>query len=758
MKTKQLVYVFITIVLLSSCSGKGSSTAPIPIIQEYPASKLEEPFENPLDKNKSRIVPNCNYGERCVGKAPDVFHTGVDYWGIPEQTEVKDRQSIFPSAPGFVVAIIHNDNAGCNPCKDHGMGNTVILKHIVADSREPIYTLYAHLEKINADLEKNFSSASPETLCVDKSTTLGIMGASGKGEQNKWTQSNPPTPHLHLEFKTFGILSNPTGSDTKFGYVSSKPPDNWGYRNPNDYIDKKSALTCDALSDGSVLGIVTTRDQTTSQEPSPTSVDTNMSAIYGIWEGTVTGMGEEMGGALQLSHSEHLEIKPDCSNGMPCIQLYDSYNNLLTLPYQPDLENPPDYFKNEDCYIFSDLSSMSVLYMCVRLQPDGSLLLKEDGLGFTGSGFLRKAEAPTVASSKTNMSAIYGVWEGTVSGVPQPITNTKVQTEHVHLEIKPDCGNDTPCAIFYYHPDTVWTLSYNPDEKYGGSVLNDCYYFVDNTEVFFEICVLPGPDGSLLVDVMSMLYSPTGTLYKVGTSTPITTAPPLNLQDPESVVYGIAHDLAFHETTTFEKITEDTLAYGTGMANGRGAIDKSTFLHELKERITSYPECVGYNISDDKTFIRIWTKGWMPSWEIQGVPSSDGLTFTLILNQGYVLMTAYFTPSYQILEPPSRIDHRPCPVINPQQSTVPATLESNIKYGRISTEVEQVKLRRTPGTSGKDDLTDLVDKISSGELVQIIGGPVQKDGLTWWEIIWNGKTGWIADHTYSGKVIIVFSS
>jgi hypothetical protein len=57
---------------------------------------------------------------------------------------------------------------------------------------------------------------------------------------------------------------------------------------------------------------------------------------------------------------------------------------------------------------------------------------------------------------------------------------------------------------------------------------------------------------------------------------------------------------------------------------------------------------------------------------------------------------------------------------------------------------------------GKNDNTDVLVKIPSGELVEIIGGPEEKDSLTWWKITWNGYEGWIAEHTASGREIIDF--
>ena len=92
-----------------------------------------------------------------------------------------------------------------------------------------------------------------------------------------------------------------------------------------------------------------------------------------------------------------------------------------------------------------------------------------------------------------------------------------------------------------------------------------------------------------------------------------------------------------------------------------------------------------------------------------------------------------------------------------QTSITTPTLDSNKRYARITNQVAEVNLRATPGYIDKNDLTDVVVRIPQGELVEIIGGPEEKDGLTWWNITWNGYIGWIADHTGSGREIMDFS-
>jgi len=66
-----------------------------------------------------------------------------------------------------------------------------------------------------------------------------------------------------------------------------------------------------------------------------------------------------------------------------------------------------------------------------------------------------------------------------------------------------------------------------------------------------------------------------------------------------------------------------------------------------------------------------------------------------------------------------------------------------------------VNLRRTPGISSNDP-NNFIFEIPCGEIVELVGESRNVDGLTWWKVSWNGYTGWIADHTQSGKQILIF--
>lgn len=84
--------------------------------------------------------------------------------------------------------------------------------------------------------------------------------------------------------------------------------------------------------------------------------------------------------------------------------------------------------------------------------------------------------------------------------------------------------------------------------------------------------------------------------------------------------------------------------------------------------------------------------------------------------------------------------------VNPSQPT----------QAQISNEVYFAALRQSPGYSNKNNDIDLLANVPAGATVQILGGPEQADGLDWWNVSWNGVTGWMADHTSSGKTILIF--
>lgn len=62
-----------------------------------------------------------------------------------------------------------------------------------------------------------------------------------------------------------------------------------------------------------------------------------------------------------------------------------------------------------------------------------------------------------------------------------------------------------------------------------------------------------------------------------------------------------------------------------------------------------------------------------------------------------------------------------------------------IQQGRKVKATLTVNLRQSPGFEGKT-ADDIVRQVQAGEILSVIGGPEQRDGLTWWMV-----GGWIAE-------------
>lgn len=82
---------------------------------------------------------------------------------------------------------------------------------------------------------------------------------------------------------------------------------------------------------------------------------------------------------------------------------------------------------------------------------------------------------------------------------------------------------------------------------------------------------------------------------------------------------------------------------------------------------------------------------------------------------------------------------------------------ANTMLARISSDVEEASIRKSPGYSSKNDTVDVIVHAPSSALVEIVTGPESHDGLSWWYVRWNGYEGWIAEKTGSGRTILVFN-
>ncbi len=64
-----------------------------------------------------------------------------------------------------------------------------------------------------------------------------------------------------------------------------------------------------------------------------------------------------------------------------------------------------------------------------------------------------------------------------------------------------------------------------------------------------------------------------------------------------------------------------------------------------------------------------------------------------------------------------------------------------------------VNLRKTPGYQNKP-ASDRIALVPANDRLKIIGGPALMDGLTWWNVEWQGQQGWIAETRASGGRIL----
>ncbi|MEX2033318.1 MAG: peptidoglycan DD-metalloendopeptidase family protein [Candidatus Colwellbacteria bacterium] len=132
-----------------------------------------------------------------------------------------------------------------NNGQDHGLGNTVIIEHQIGG--EKVYSLYAHLASIRADLKGGDS--------IHQGEVIGVAGNSGYGCNNFWRvgkdgcdSPSPADVYLHLEIKTKPVLENPEGGEACespdggsrpcYGYAPDYPQ-KYGYINPLEFITEK---------------------------------------------------------------------------------------------------------------------------------------------------------------------------------------------------------------------------------------------------------------------------------------------------------------------------------------------------------------------------------------------------------------------------------------------------------------------------------------------------------------------------------------
>lgn len=64
-----------------------------------------------------------------------------------------------------------------------------------------------------------------------------------------------------------------------------------------------------------------------------------------------------------------------------------------------------------------------------------------------------------------------------------------------------------------------------------------------------------------------------------------------------------------------------------------------------------------------------------------------------------------------------------------------------------------VNLRQSPGFQNKP-ASDVITAIPAGQAGVIAGGPVEADGLVWWQVRFGERTGWMAERSSSGVTLL----
>lgn len=108
-------------------------------------------------------------------------------------------------------------------------------------------------------------------------------------------------------------------------------------------------------------------------------------------------------------------------------------------------------------------------------------------------------------------------------------------------------------------------------------------------------------------------------------------------------------------------------------------------------------------------------------------------------------------PTPAAVEQPTDLPTSPPPAVSYPTPTGPLTFQ----VGNIAVNVNDgaVNLRKTPGYQNKP-ASDRIALVPANERVNIIGGPALMDGLTWWNVEWQGQQGWIAETRASGGRIL----
>jgi len=297
-------------------------------------------------------------------------------------------------------------------------------------------------------------------------------------------------------------------------------------------------------------------------------------------------------------------------------------------------------------------------------KPDGELLACRSGNGeifcsnivtFSGDG-AKQAEFPPLPSG-CPLKSFSNVFDPTWS------------PDGSRIAFAADYENEV--AIYFIKPDGSGFNRQMPVQSRLGSFAwspdGQSLAFLDGPYGAINIFVLDVENGQsrqitrVSGDIRSIAWHPNSTSSTENQETNVSAAVDIDLSDPNQVISAFSNGLKQGDIQAFDLLfTEETILYGHGLAGpgGREEIHKERFLQELAKRLPSHPSCAGYVLNSES--LMIWTQGWEPGWDLFGPPASNVLTFTLLLRDGKIITSAYFTPDPAVLGSPF-IKSLPCP-------------------------------------------------------------------------------------------------
>ncbi len=141
--------------------------------------------------------PLAEYRYGGVFFAPNIVHTGVDI-------DATEGAPILAAGPGTVVSADWGLYSEAPGNTGDPYGQAVVIKHDFGYKGQPLYTIYAHMSKINAIVGQH----------VETGDVIGLVGDTGA----------TTGPHLHFEVRmggnTFYTTYNPE--------LWTSPPQGWG--------------------------------------------------------------------------------------------------------------------------------------------------------------------------------------------------------------------------------------------------------------------------------------------------------------------------------------------------------------------------------------------------------------------------------------------------------------------------------------------------------------------------------------------------